>query len=100
MTSLPIPPHFPGRAVFDNLRPALTSPALTLLVELKTLLRKYENAALPANTTPAHILVHNASQDALYRNVSKLLRQCHGQIRKSAVLKFQARLTAAAARAP
>lgn len=87
-----------GCSAFGPLRPAITAAALTLLVELEALLREYESAALPQKKDPSYISVSQASQDALYRNISNLLDQCHDQIPAKRLREYHARLKAASAR--
>lgn len=94
----PLAPAIPGCTIFEQLPPSLTSAPLTLLVELEDLLRQYESASIAENPSPRDELIFNASQDALYRNISDLLRLCHAQIPASTLHTYEDRLPAASAR--
>lgn len=95
-----LPLLFDSCKTFDLFKPALSSAALNLLLELEDLLREYETADVAENATAGDFLVFNASQDALYRDISDLLRLSHGEIPKSILQDLEIRLGVAAARAP
>ena len=82
-------------AIFDALRPALSRSALVFIQEIETLLREYEHAADPADSQSLRISTLQTTHDALYRNISTLLRQPPAGISKKLVLDYRRRLSAA-----
>ncbi|KKM73429.1 hypothetical protein LCGC14_1410660 [marine sediment metagenome] len=86
---------FSSCAVFDALRPGLTEAAHVLLVELDELLTTYESASISKSADPGSFLVFNASQDALYRDISELLTQCTAFIPANVLQPYRNRLSSA-----
>ena len=82
-------------ALFEALRPALSRSALVFIQEIETLLREYEHAPDPGDSNSRAFSTLQTSQDALYRNISTLLRQPPAGITKKLVLDYRRRLKAA-----